>query len=241
MEREILRRFVDVVASGAGLVLLSPLFAAVAISIKVTGRGPVFFRQERVGLHGTEFSIYKFRTMVVDAAHGGSGITVGGDVRVTRVGRFLRRFKIDELPQLINVLRGEMTLVGPRPELPQYVAKFCDAYEPILRLRPGITHRASILYRDEEELLAAVPDPERFYVEEIMPTKLRLYTRDLDRDGFRQDVLTILQTLACVARISTETRSRQSVKTRRPVSRGPKRAPALAARQAVAGGRVTVA
>lgn len=236
-----MRRFVDIVASGAGLVLLSPLFAAVAISIKATGRGPVFFRQERVGRHGTEFNIYKFRTMVVDAAHCGRCITVGGDARVTTVGRFLRRFKIDELPQLINVLRGEMTLVGPRPELPQYVAKFCDAYEPILQLRPGITHRASILYRDEEELLAAVPDPERFYIEEIMPTKLRLYTRDLDRDGFRQDVLTILQTLACVARISTETRNRRPVKTRRPLPLGSNRAPALAARQAVAGGRVTVA
>jgi len=235
-----LRRFVDVVASSAGLVLLSPIFVAVAISIRATGRGPIFFRQERVGRHGIRFRIYKFRTMVADAARWGSSVTVGGDVRVTRVGRFLRRFKIDELPQLINVLRGEMTLVGPRPELPQYVEKFCDAYEPILQLRPGITHRASILYHDEEEILAAVPDPERFYVEEIMPCKLRLYARDLDRDGFRQDVLTILQTLACVARISTETRSRPPLTTRQPVPLEPGRPTVLAARQAVAGGRVTV-
>lgn len=234
-----MRRIVDVVASSAGLVLLAPLFAAVAVSIKVSGPGPVFFRQERVGRHGKRFRIYKFRTMVDNAVLFGRDITVGGDTRVTKIGRLLRRFKIDELPQLINVVRGEMTLVGPRPELPQYVAKFCDAYEPILELRPGITHRASILYRDEEEILAGVPDPERFYVEEIMPYKLRLYARDLDRDGFRQDVMTILQTLACVTRVSTENRNRRPVRLRR-ASLSPGRATAVAARQAVAGSRVTL-
>ena len=142
-----MQRFADILASLLGLVVLAPLFLVVAIAIKITSPGPVFFRQERTGRRGRDFRIFKFRTMVVDADRRGSCITVRGDARVTRVGHVLRKFKIDELPQLLNVLRGEMSLVGPRPEMPQYVAHFPAEFAKVLERRPGITHRASH-YRD---------------------------------------------------------------------------------------------
>jgi lipopolysaccharide/colanic/teichoic acid biosynthesis glycosyltransferase len=197
------KRVVDIVISLLGLTLLSPIFAVVAAAIKLTSSGPVFFRQERVGRFGRPFQIFKFRTMVDGAAEKGRAITVGGDRRITALGRGLRRFKLDELPQLINVLRGEMSLVGPRPEIPRYVDMFWEEFEPILRIRPGITHRASVLFRDEETVLARARDPERCYREEVLPRKLRLYTEDLDRDGLVDDMRTIYQTVLAVARLQS--------------------------------------
>jgi len=200
------KRLFDFAAAGLGLALLSPLLASIALLIKTTSRGPVFFRQDRVGRGGRLFRIFKFRTMVNGRPGNGRNVTVSRDRRITGVGRFLRRSKIDELPQLFNVLCGEMSIVGPRPEVPEYVDLFWREYEPILRIRPGITHRASILYRDEEKLLNVSDDPERFYVEEVMPRKLALYTQDLDRESLGRDVRTIFDTIVSVARVTSSDR-----------------------------------
>ncbi|MFO7654518.1 MAG: sugar transferase [Candidatus Krumholzibacteriia bacterium] len=194
-----MKRAVDLVLSAAAILALCPLFVLIALVVKLTSPGPVFFRQERVGRFGRPFRICKFRTMVEGAQRRGGAITVGGDPRVTPVGRLLRRTKLDELPQLVNVVAGEMSLVGPRPEVPQYVELFWREFEPVLRVRPGITHRASVLYRDEETVLAAAADPERCYREEVLPRKLRLYTQDLDRESMLDDARVICQTILTVA------------------------------------------
>ena len=170
-----LKRAFDAAAAAVGLVLLSPVFLVVAALIKAQDRGPVFFRQERVGRGGRTFRIHKFRTMrVTDGT--GPLVTASHDARITRVGRWLRRTKLDELPQLIDVLNGDMSLVGPRPEVPRYMALYAEPVRrQILSLRPGITDRAAIEFRDEERLLAAAADPERAYVEQVMPIKQRYY------------------------------------------------------------------
>lgn len=160
-------------AALAGLVLLAPLLAAIALAVKVDSPGPVFFRQERVGRHFRRFRLLKFRTMVA-GAEGGPALTAGDDPRVTRAGRLLRRFKLDELPQLVNVLRGEMSLVGPRPELPCYVERFRRDYEELLSVRPGLTDPASIKYADEAELLGRAADAEAEYLREVLPDKIAL-------------------------------------------------------------------
>jgi lipopolysaccharide/colanic/teichoic acid biosynthesis glycosyltransferase len=174
----VLKRVFDVVFSALGLMLLSPLLLCIAAWIKLDSPGPVFFRQQRVGLRGVLFGIHKFRTMAADAAQRGLQITVGDDVRITRAGRFLRRTKLDELPQLIDVLMGTMSLVGPRPEVPKYVAMYPAALrDKVLSVRPGITDPASLQYRDEGALLGAASSPieaERIYIEQIMPAKLNL-------------------------------------------------------------------
>ena len=170
-----LKRGLDLTVAALGLALLAPLFALVALCIRLDSTGPVFFRQERVGRGGSIFRIHKFRTMVADAPSRGLGITVGEDVRITRVGRWLRRSKLDELPQLIDVLAGHMSLVGPRPELPRYVALYpADLRSQLLQVRPGITDPASLQFADEAALLAASTDPERQYLEVLLPAKLRL-------------------------------------------------------------------
>lgn len=189
------RRALDVLASLVGLVLLSPVFAAVAVAIAATSPGPAFFRQVRVGRGGEPFRIYKFRSMRVDAEAFGGQLTVGGDPRVTRVGAFLRASKIDELPQLINVLVGDMSLVGPRPEVPRYVALYTPEQRRVLAVRPGITDPASIHYRDEAAVLARAEDPERAYVDEVMPHKLAINLAYLDRRTLASDVGVILATL----------------------------------------------
>ena len=169
------KRLFDIVLAACGLVLLAPLLAVIAIWIRLDSPGPVFFRQQRVGRFGRLFRIHKFRTMVDGAPRLGAPITVGDDVRITRAGRWLRRTKLDELPQLLDVLRGAMSLVGPRPELPRYVALYpAELRDKVLSVRPGITDRASIEYRNEAALLAAAPDPERTYTEVVLPAKLRL-------------------------------------------------------------------
>ena len=167
-----LKRLMDVVISGCALLVLWPLLLLIALAIKIDDPGPVFYRQVRVGRNGKEFRIFKFRTMVVDADKKGLQITVGRDSRVTRVGAFLRKTKLDELAQLLNVLTGEMSFVGPRPEVPKYVDLYTPYQRQVLLVRPGITDYASIAYRNENDLLEGAQDPERMYIDEIMPAKI---------------------------------------------------------------------
>src|SRR5438552_2832133 len=176
-----MKRALDLVVAAVGLLLLWPLFLLIALLIKLDSRGPALFRQERIGRFLRPFTILKFRTMVEDAVDQGPHLPTAGDPRVTRVGRFLRRSKLDELPSLVNVLRGEMSLVGPRPELSEYVMHHRDAFREILMVRPGMTDVASLIYRDEDALLARSETPEESYVHVILPEKIRLskqYVRD---------------------------------------------------------------
>jgi lipopolysaccharide/colanic/teichoic acid biosynthesis glycosyltransferase len=195
-----LKRTFDILASLVGLVLLAPIGLLVALAIKLDSRGPVFFRQVRMGLNFQPFRIYKFRTMVAEAPALGAQITAGADPRITRVGAFLRKSKFDELPQLINVLLGDMSLVGPRPEVPKYVEIFADDYRDILSVRPGITDPASLKYRDESAVLAAVADPEAAYIEQILPEKIALARQYIARSSFFYDLQVILQTLLRLVR-----------------------------------------
>jgi len=195
------KRLLDVAASLVGLLLLSPLFVLIAAAIKLDSPGPVFYRQERVGRHGLLFRIFKFRTMAVAPPASGAQITVAGDSRITRVGALLRRTKLDELAQLLDVLRGTMSLVGPRPEVPRYVAMYPAAlHDKVLSVRPGITDPASIEYRDESALLGRAADPERLYVEQVMPAKLRLAAQYVDERSLLGDVRLIGATLRVVSR-----------------------------------------
>jgi lipopolysaccharide/colanic/teichoic acid biosynthesis glycosyltransferase len=190
------KRLFDVIVAALGLLLLSPLLIAIALWIKLDSPGPVFFRQERVGRGGALFRIHKFRSMRADAPLAGPQLTVGADPRITRAGQVLRRTKLDELPQLIDVLAGSMSLVGPRPEVPRYVALYPAALrDKVLSVRPGITDPASIEYRDESALLARATDPERVYIEQIMPAKLRCAASYVDRMSLANDVRLIGATL----------------------------------------------
>lgn len=166
-------RFFDFVLSLVGLVILAPIFIVLAVWIKIDSVGPVFYKQIRVGQNGRDFGLFKFRSMVVDADKKGL-ITVGGrDPRITRSGYFIRKYKLDELPQLINVLVGDMSLVGPRPEVRKYVELYDDDQNKVLSVKPGITDYASIEYMDENEILGKSTDPEKTYIEEIMPEKIK--------------------------------------------------------------------
>ena len=169
-----LKRLIDIIASGLGLMVLSPFMLLVAVAVKLSSSGPILFRQTRVGKDFRPFEILKFRTMVVDAEKLGLQITAGRDPRITTIGRILRKTKMDELPQLINVFCGDMSLVGPRPEVPKYVDLFRSRFENALSVRPGITDLASIKYRDESEVLAEAEDPETAYVEIVLPDKLQI-------------------------------------------------------------------
>lgn len=194
----ILKRIFDIVVSFVGLVILSPLFLILAIAIARDSKGPVFFKQTRVGRNGVPFKIYKFRTMIEDAEAKGMQLTVGNDSRITEVGAFLRKTKIDELPQLINVLKGEMSFVGPRPEVPKYVELYTEDQRQVLMVRPGITDLASIEYRNESDLLASTDNPEKIYVEQIMPKKLDLNMRYIERISFVTDIGIIFRTISVV-------------------------------------------
>ena len=194
------KRAFDLLLSGLGLLLLSPLLIAIALWIKLDSPGAVMFRQERVGRRGRRFLIHKFRTMTADAPERGPQITVGADARITRAGRFLRASKLDELPQLWDVLRGVMSLVGPRPEVPRYVAMYpADLREIVLSVRPGITDTASLEYRDEARLLAEAADPERCYVEQVLPAKLALSARYVQTRSFVGDLALIWRTVLAIA------------------------------------------
>jgi lipopolysaccharide/colanic/teichoic acid biosynthesis glycosyltransferase len=189
------KRALDIAASLAGLALFSPFLAVICLLIAADSRGPVFFLQTRVGRNAKPFKIFKFRTMVPRAESAGPAVTKGGDPRITRIGGLLRRTKIDELPQLINVLAGEMSLVGPRPEVGKYVALFEDDYRDILTIRPGITDYASVAFRNENELLRGAADPEDEYVQNILPIKIKYYKRYLKQQGFWTDIRILLMTM----------------------------------------------
>jgi lipopolysaccharide/colanic/teichoic acid biosynthesis glycosyltransferase len=190
-----MKRAFDIIVSLAGIIFSLPLLALVAVLIKLDSPGPVFFRQERVGRGFRPFLIYKFRTMVQDSHAQGPSITFGRDPRITRVGWLLRKSKIDELPQLFNVFKGDMTFVGPRPEIPRYVELFKHDYEEILTIRPGITDLASLKYRDEAALLGHSDNPEEEYIRRILPDKIRLGKDYLQHSSFLFDLSLILKTL----------------------------------------------
>ena len=192
------KRWFDFFWSVVGLCLSWPIFVLIALVIKLEDGGPVFFRQERVGWRGRPFRIWKFRTMVVGAEKLGRPLTVGKDPRITRVGHWLRKTKLDELPQLINVLCGEMSLVGPRPEVPRYVDLYSTDQRRVLELKPGITDPASIIFRNESEVLAQVEDPERYYLEVVMPEKIRLNIEYAKHASIWSDIRVILQTIKCL-------------------------------------------
>lgn len=179
----------------AGLLVLSPLFLFIVVAIKIDSHGPVFFCHERMGLHGHAFGLYKFRSMVHDASQRGATVTKCGDPRITKVGRFLRKYKLDELPQLFNVVCGHISLVGPRPEVKKYVDLFWEDYQQILTIKPGITDYAALEFRDEEEVLAGYADMEQGYITEILPRKIVLYKKYLERVGFIEDIRIIFRTL----------------------------------------------
>jgi lipopolysaccharide/colanic/teichoic acid biosynthesis glycosyltransferase len=189
----------DCLASFLGLLLLAPLLLLISIAIKLDSAGPVFFRQERVGQYGKFFRIHKFRSMTVDAPSKGLQITIGADVRITRVGFWLRKYKLDELAQLIDVFNGSMSLVGPRPEVPHYVEKYPDQIrEIVLSVKPGITDWASIKYKDENEILARADDPQQAYVNEVLPIKLQYYVDYVCNRSFFGDIKIICATLIAV-------------------------------------------
>lgn len=189
------KRLYDLFFTFCGLLLLSPLFAVIAVLIKLTDGGPIFYRQERVGRAGRKFLICKFRTMVCGADQAGPAVTRDGDARITGIGRLLRKAKLDELPQLWNVLKGEMSLVGPRPEVPRYVEHYTPAQRAILRHKPGITDLASLYFRDEEALLANAGNLEEFYLQHCVPRKLRLNEEYAQRANLFSDTWVILQTI----------------------------------------------
>jgi len=190
-----MKRVLDIAVSLTGLICLLPLMLWVGLLIKLDSAGPIFFKQERLGRGFRPFRILKFRTMIVDAQSKGKLITSAEDPRVTRIGRTLRKLKVDELPQLINVLKGDMSLVGPRPEVPRYVRAFQTDYEEILKVRPGITDLASLKYRNEEALLGGADDPEEEYVKRVLPDKIKLAKDYLERSSFYFDLSLILKTV----------------------------------------------
>lgn len=194
-----IKRLFDILLSAAGLVCLSPALIVIAVLIKRDSSGPVFFRQERIGQHGKPFRIHKFRTMTVAQPGSAMQITVGNDARITRVGDVLRHYKIDELPQLIDVLQGTMSLVGPRPEVPKYVALYPEPTKTIvLSVRPGITDLASIEYRSESELLGKSSNPEQTYIEEVMPAKLAYCVQYVQQQSLWLDIQIIVRTFLAI-------------------------------------------
>ena len=189
------KRLFDIVSSGIGLLCLAPVFVVIAIWIKLDSRGPVFYRQTRVGRYGRDFRIFKFRSMRVGSDKGRQ-ITVGErDPRITRSGYFIRRYKIDELPQLINVFLGDMSIVGPRPEVRKYVDLYSEEQRKVFQVRPGITDLASIKYRNENELLSQVDDPDTYYIDVIMPDKLTINLEYIRHQSFMGDIKIIFNTL----------------------------------------------
>ena len=192
------KRLFDLFFAGCGLVVLSPVFLVLAILVKLADNGPILFRQQRVGQGGKPFRILKFRSMVVGAERLGLSVTRDGDPRITRIGQFLRKTKLDELPQLWNVWRGEMSFVGPRPEVPRYVGKYSEAQKRVLSLKPGITDLATLAFRNEEELLLEAIDTERFYLDYCIPRKIELNLAYAESASLWRDTRIILQTLGLI-------------------------------------------
>ncbi len=198
------KRLFDILLSLLGLILLSPVIIVCALLVKLTSRGPVFFQQQRVGKNFKMFNIYKFRSMVPEAPQKGAKVTADGDPRITKIGRLLRKTKLDELPQLFNVLRGDMSFVGPRPEVLEFVEMFRDDYEQLLKLRPGITDISSIEYRFEEEILGAADDPRAAYISEVLPAKIKLSKTYLNEVSILNDIKIIFATLVKIKKSKTD-------------------------------------
>ncbi|WP_282190921.1 sugar transferase [Adlercreutzia caecimuris] len=193
------KRCIDIVVSALLLVLLSPVFLVLAIAIKVDSPGPVFYRQERVTQYGKKFRIFKFRTMCDKADQMGSAVTTGGDARVTRVGAKIRDYRLDEISQLIDILRGAMTLVGTRPEVPKYVAAYTPEMMATLLLPAGVTSTASVRFKDEAELLDSAADVDKVYVEDVLPAKMKYNLRDVKEFSLPRDIRLMFQTVGAVA------------------------------------------
>ena len=213
-------RFLEAVTAAIALVLLAPLLLVIAAAVASTSKGGVLFRQSRVGRHGATFTLYKFRSM--RAASVGPAITAGGDARVTALGAVLRRTKLDELPELWNVVRGDMSLVGPRPEVPEYVEAEDPLWQRVLAERPGLTHPVTLRLRNEEELLAAVDedDRRRFYEETLVPFKLRGYVEYAERRTAWSDLAVIWQTVLAIVSGSAPAPTREEIERARPIPRG---------------------
>lgn len=195
-----MKRTMDVMVSAVMLIFLAIPMMVIAVMIKLDSRGPVFFRQERVTQYGRKFRIYKFRTMVNNASKLGSQVTVANDARITKVGAFLRKYRLDEFPQLFNILAGDMTLVGTRPEVPKYVAEYTDEMYATLLLPAGLTSRTSIAYKDEDKLLKDAKDADRVYVEQILPVKMKYNLESLRRFGVMEDAAVLWNTFISVIR-----------------------------------------
>lgn len=188
------KRVFDILSSVIVLLLLSPFFILISLLIVLDSRGGVFYKQKRVGLNGKEFSLLKFRSMKTGADKSGQ-LTIGNDSRVTRIGKFIRKTKLDEFPQLINVIKGEMSIVGPRPEVPKYVALYNDGQKKVLTVRPGLTDYASLKYFDEQKILGASNDPENAYINQVMPEKLKLNLKYINEASLGLDLKLIFQTI----------------------------------------------
>ena len=200
MYRNFFKRFFDFIAALISLVLLLPLFVFLALLIRLESAGPVFFTQKRGGKNGRYFTLFKFRSMRVDRNAEKSGFEPGTSSRITNVGAFLRKTKVDEFPQLINVLKGDMAIVGPRPEVKKYIDAYPERWEKILAERPGITDPASIKFRNEEEILADAANPEKEYIEKIMPDKMAAYEEYVGNISLFGDIKIIIQTIFAVLR-----------------------------------------
>jgi lipopolysaccharide/colanic/teichoic acid biosynthesis glycosyltransferase len=194
------KRLFDFVVALIGLILLAPVLLVVCLLIKLDTPGPAFYKGDRIGENGEPFKMFKFRTMVVNADQVGPALTRGGDPRVTRLGRVLRKWKLDEIPQLLNVLRGEMSLVGPRPESPGYVKHYTPEQTKVLRVKPGVTGLTQVRYRHEEALLSRCANPEADYIEKIMPHKLALDLEYVQKQSLAFDIALILQTFLSLSR-----------------------------------------
>ena len=192
------KRVFDIIASIIGIILLLPVFVIIGLWVKLSSKGSIFFVQKRVGKDFKEFNLYKFRSMVVGAESKGPGVTSKDDARITKVGRFIRSTKIDELPQLFNVLKGDMSLVGPRPELKKFVDAKKEEYKKVLSIKPGITDNAAIEFRDEENIMSRYEDKEKAYIDIVLPQKIKFYYKYLDNVSFTNDIKLILKTLRVI-------------------------------------------
>lgn len=192
------KRIFDIVATMIGSAILLPIIIPIALWIKLSSKGPLFYIQKRVGKDFKEFNLYKFRSMIVDADRVGPSVTSGDDTRITKIGKIIRRTKIDELPQLLNVLKGDMSLVGPRPEVMKFVEEKKEEYKKVLSVKPGITDNAAIEFRDEETIMEQYKDKEKAYIEIVLPQKIELYYNYIDTISFTKDIKLILKTLKVI-------------------------------------------
>lgn len=190
-----MKRVFDILVSGLGILVFAPLMVVIVVTIRLTSQGPALYRQRRTGLHENIFSVYKFRTMVNKADTLGTSVTTGKDPRITPIGRVLRKTKLDELPQLFNVLKGDMSFIGPRPDVPEITEKYTPEMKQVFAVRPGITSLATLHFRDEEEVLAQVDDPDRFYEEAVVPLKVELAKEHARRNSLLFDLKILLQTV----------------------------------------------